>query len=169
MAKEKKDAAFEKAAFEWLEKNTDTALLFAQNLVGILLQNYNGLATHYEKAGAKAKAKAVTAFVEAIQSANGENRLRGMGDGLCCCGVEGVPGFVGNTFNYNHFIFAPPQCESYGGDEAPGDGALHQSYVPNASRWEEHRSQLFWRSHNVAEDEEDSACCLRAGGVGRER
>ena len=72
MAKEKKDAAFEKAAFEWLEKNTDTALLFAQNLVGILLQNYNGLATHYAKAGAKAKAKAVTAFVEAIQTANGD-------------------------------------------------------------------------------------------------
>ena len=72
MAKEKKDAAFEKAAFEWLEKNTDTALLFAQNLVGVLLQNYNGLATHYAKAGAKAKAKAVTAFVEAIQTANGE-------------------------------------------------------------------------------------------------
>ena len=72
MAKEKKDAAFEKAAFEWLEKNADTALLFAQNLVGVLLQNYNGIATHYEKAGAKEKAKAVTAFVEAIQTANGE-------------------------------------------------------------------------------------------------
>jgi len=72
MAKEKKDAAIEKAAFEWLEKNTDTALLFAQNLIGILLQNYNGLAGHYEKAGAKEKAKAVTAFVEAIQAANGD-------------------------------------------------------------------------------------------------
>lgn len=69
MAKGKKDAAFEWLE-KWLEKNTDTALLFAQNLVGVLLQNYNGLAGHYEKAGAKAKAKAVTAFVEAIQSAN---------------------------------------------------------------------------------------------------
>lgn len=74
MAKEKKDAAFEKAAFEWLEKNTDTALLFAQNLVGVLLQNYNGLAGHYEKAGAKAKAhgKGLTGRPTASQKGDGD-------------------------------------------------------------------------------------------------
>lgn len=43
---------------------------------------------------------------------SGENRLRGMGDGLCCCGVEGVLGFVGNTFNYNHFLFAPETAKA---------------------------------------------------------
>jgi len=96
---------------------------------------------------------------------SGENRLRGMGDGLCCCGVEGVPGFVGNTFNYNHFLFAPPQCESHGGNEAPQDGALLPRYVPDASRGEEHRPQLVRRGHNVAEDEEDSAYRLRAGEI----
>ncbi len=34
----------------------------------------------------------------------GENRLRAMGDYLCCCGIEGMKGFKGNTFNINHII-----------------------------------------------------------------
>lgn len=34
-----------------------------------------------------------------------ENRLRRMGDSLCCCGAEGVPGFRLNKFNLNHFLY----------------------------------------------------------------
>ena len=30
---------------------------------------------------------------------SGENRLRGMGDDLCCCGIDGLEGFKGNGFN----------------------------------------------------------------------
>lgn len=33
----------------------------------------------------------------------GENRLRYMGDSLCCCGIDGLKGFKGNSYNINHF------------------------------------------------------------------
>ena len=29
----------------------------------------------------------------------GENRLRSMGDDMCCCGIENLPGFKGNDYN----------------------------------------------------------------------
>jgi DNA repair photolyase len=35
----------------------------------------------------------------------GENRLRSMGDDLCCCGIDGMEGFKANKANLNHFIF----------------------------------------------------------------
>lgn len=35
---------------------------------------------------------------------SGENRLRSMGDDLCCCGIGGLDGFIPNKFNINHFI-----------------------------------------------------------------
>lgn len=34
----------------------------------------------------------------------GENRLRSMGDDLCCCGIEGLEGFRGNNYNLNNII-----------------------------------------------------------------
>lgn len=34
----------------------------------------------------------------------GENRLRGMSDELCCCGIEGL-GWKPNTANLNHFLY----------------------------------------------------------------
>lgn len=34
----------------------------------------------------------------------GENRLRSMGDNLCCCGVDGL-GWRVNTANMNHYLF----------------------------------------------------------------
>lgn len=35
---------------------------------------------------------------------SGENRLRGMGDSLTCCGVDGLDGFHPNTYNLNHIL-----------------------------------------------------------------
>lgn len=34
----------------------------------------------------------------------GENRLRELGDDLCCCGIDGLRGFKGNTYNLNHLL-----------------------------------------------------------------
>ena len=39
-----------------------------------------------------------------IKFYSGENRLRRMGDDLCCCGIDGLKGFKGNSFNINHII-----------------------------------------------------------------
>ena len=33
-----------------------------------------------------------------------ENRLRSMGESLCCCGCDGLDGFKVNTFNINHVM-----------------------------------------------------------------
>ena len=35
---------------------------------------------------------------------SGENRLRSMGDHLCCCGIDGLEGFRDNNFNLNNII-----------------------------------------------------------------
>lgn len=40
----------------------------------------------------------------------GENRLRALGDELCCCGVEGM-GWRVNTANLNHYLFSPETFE----------------------------------------------------------
>lgn len=33
-----------------------------------------------------------------------ENRLRSMGDDMCCCGVDGLPGFQPNNYNLSHLL-----------------------------------------------------------------
>lgn len=43
---------------------------------------------------------------------SGENRLRGMGDSLTCCGCEGLEGFEVNHYNLNYFIHAPERLKS---------------------------------------------------------
>lgn len=34
----------------------------------------------------------------------GENRLRTMGDSMCCCGIDGLEGFKGNSYNLCHIL-----------------------------------------------------------------
>lgn len=34
----------------------------------------------------------------------GENRLRTMGDDMCCCGIDNMPGFKPNTYNLCHIL-----------------------------------------------------------------
>lgn len=41
----------------------------------------------------------------------GENRLRPMGDSLCCCGCEGLEGFKVNKYNLNHYIYDKENCQ----------------------------------------------------------
>lgn len=33
-----------------------------------------------------------------------ENRLRNLGDDLCCCGIDGLEGFIPNKYNLNHYV-----------------------------------------------------------------
>jgi len=35
---------------------------------------------------------------------SGENRLRTLGDNMCCCGIDGLEGFKGNSYNLCHLI-----------------------------------------------------------------
>ena len=44
------------------------------------------------------------AHAQGIKFYAGENRLRFMGDNLCCCGIEGL-NFQVNTFNLNHKLY----------------------------------------------------------------
>lgn len=34
----------------------------------------------------------------------GENRLRTLGDDMCCCGIDNLPGFKGNSYNLCHIL-----------------------------------------------------------------
>lgn len=39
---------------------------------------------------------------------SGENRLRTMGDDMCCCGIDGLDGFKGNSYNLCHMVNEMP-------------------------------------------------------------
>lgn len=56
------------------------------------------LESHYRKIRSEAHKVGLKFFA-------GENRLRNMGDSLCCCGSEGVEGFIENRSNLNHYFF----------------------------------------------------------------
>jgi hypothetical protein len=56
------------------------------------------LESHYQKIRKEAHRVGLQFFV-------GENRLRNMGDSLCCCGSAGLDGFRENKANLNHYFF----------------------------------------------------------------
>ncbi len=43
--------------------------------------------------------------VNGLSFYSAENRLRKMGDSLCCCGVDGLEGYDTNTYNLNHYLY----------------------------------------------------------------
>lgn len=61
----------------------------------------------------------------------GENRLRSLGDNLCCCGIENLEGFIPNTFNFNHIRFDTNNVVITDAMRQPGTtgafGSLHQT------------------------------------------
>lgn len=57
------------------------------------------LKEHYDKIKASCHKNGLRFFC-------GENRLRAMGDSLCCCGIEGM-GWKENKANLNHIIYDP--------------------------------------------------------------
>lgn len=48
---------------------------------------------------------------------SGENRLRSMGDDLCCCGIADIDGFKVNKGNFNHLILGKDAEFSKGQEE----------------------------------------------------
>ena len=50
----------------------------------------------------------------------GENRLRSLSDDLCCCGIDGLEGFAGNRYNFNHLRLAPDTARATDAQRAQG-------------------------------------------------
>lgn len=68
-----------------------------------------------------------------------ENRLRKMGDSLCCCGVDGLEGFTPNSFNLSHYLydrqtFIPTQRMTQPGSAECLKTSCQNSYSPSALR-----------------------------------
>lgn len=65
-----------------------------------------------------------------------ENRLRYMGDDLCCCGIEGM-GWELNTCNFNHYLYDRDHFKAHPAQQKPGSAkafnATHQN--PAYSQW----------------------------------
>ena len=57
---------------------------------------------------------------------SGENRLRKMGDSLTCCGIDGLEGFKGNTFNVNH-LYNGDKTQPTPGQQQTGTAGCFQS------------------------------------------
>ena len=60
----------------------------------------------YKKDELEMRLRAIREKAHALGMAffSGENRLRSMGDDLCCCGIAGLSGFKGTRFNLMHFL-----------------------------------------------------------------
>ena len=63
---------------------------------------------------------------------SGENRLRKMGDNLCCCGIEGM-GWKVNTANLNHYLYDKENYQFTEAQKAPEGGMAFQSLAQRAS------------------------------------
>jgi hypothetical protein len=59
---------------------------------------------------------------------SGENRLRAMGDGLCCCGAEGM-GWQLNTANLNHYLYDKKGYKFTKGQRTESMGNLGQTTI----------------------------------------
>ena len=63
---------------------------------------------------------------------SGENRLRQMGDNLCCCGIDGM-GWKVNTANLNHYLYDKENYKFTEAQKAPEGGMAFQSLAQRAS------------------------------------
>lgn len=63
---------------------------------------------------------------------SGENRLRAMGDSLCCCGVDGL-GWQVNTANLNHYLYDRNNYKFTEAMSKDGSGIVFKTCVQSAS------------------------------------
>lgn len=73
---------------------------------------------------------------------SGENRLRRMGDSLTCCGIDGMEGFRGNTFNLNHLLNGDAvnatECM-----KKPGTASVFNSMYQKAGQYQRIKKMSF--------------------------
>ncbi len=87
------------------------------------------------------KSKLIPAFekIKSVCHDNGlkfyaaENRLRNMGDDLCCCGIEGLEGFVPNKYNLNHFVYDRENFKPTEAAKKPGTSMCFKAVSQNSS------------------------------------
>ena len=73
---------------------------------------------------------------------SGENRLRSMGDDLCCCGIDGLEGFKSNSFNINHIINGG-EFEMTPAMENPGTAVCFKTCYQQAGSWAKIKDMSF--------------------------
>ncbi len=89
---------------------------------------------------------------------SGENRLRKMGDSLCCCGIEGM-GWKENTANLNHYLYDNQNFEFTSAMAQPGTA----SFASTLSQ--ESKTHYFLRGKSYKDVMElfaQSKSCLKA-------
>ena len=73
---------------------------------------------------------------------SGENRLRSMGDSLCCCGIDGLDGFKYNRYNINHFqngdVMEPTKAM-----RTLGSSTVFHSITQKAGDYEYFKNSIF--------------------------
>lgn len=74
---------------------------------------------------------------------SGENRLRAMGDSMCCCGIDGLEGFTGNDYNLCMMLNGknPKPTENM---KKVGTGGCFQSLHQSAGTSGKIRQQSFY-------------------------
>lgn len=92
------------------------------------------LESHYRKMRSEAHKVGLKFFA-------GENRLRDMGDSLCCCGCEGLEGFIENKSNLNHYFFGKLAFTEK--MREPGTGYLFKSMFQNTLATEILKNKSF--------------------------
>jgi len=74
---------------------------------------------------------------------SGENRLRSMGDDMCCCGIDGLEGFKGNDYNLCTLLNGKAS-EPTGNMKRIGTGSCFQSLNQVAGLNKKINSQSFY-------------------------
>lgn len=74
---------------------------------------------------------------------SGENRLRAMGDDMCCCGIDGLPGFKGNDYNLCMIVngYTPEPTETM---KKTATGGCFKSLRQSAGTTERINRQSFY-------------------------
>lgn len=80
-----------------------------------------------------------------------ENRLRDMGDAMCCCGIDGLDGFKGNDYNLEH-IYNGKSVVPTERMKAPRTGACFEAMYQNAA------GSRLARNNSFADMMEEQIC-----------